>query len=167
MISALATKYYNTLFREYAICNLKHARSGKVGLRWRSEAEVLSGIGHLTCSSLRCEHHQPLPELAARFEDDPDSETPLVQVRLGEYEVPFVYEERGERKECLVKVVLCEEDGRRLVRGRRKAKEEKEARDREKESTEDGRDEASMRSLSRSRSRRESGRRSASPERRR
>lgn len=118
----LALKYYNSLFREFAIANLKHYKSGQIALRWRTEAEVLAGVGHLTCASLRCPHHAPLPALAAAFEDDPESEAPLVEAALDEYEVPFGYVEEGERKECLVKVVLCGEDGRRLMVGRRRAK---------------------------------------------
>jgi len=71
---------------------------------------------------MRCEHHTPLAALAAQFDEDPESEAPLVEVGLDEYEVPFGYVEDGERKECLVKVVLCGEDGRRLMLGRRRAK---------------------------------------------
>lgn len=31
----LATKYYDSLFREYAVCDLKHYKSGNVRLRFR------------------------------------------------------------------------------------------------------------------------------------
>ena len=174
----LALKYYNSLFREFAIANLKHYKSGQIALRWRTEAEVLSGVAHLTCASMRCPHHTPLPERAAEFEEDPESEQPLVRAQLEEYEVPFGYVEDGERKECLVKVVLCEEDGRRLMIGRRRAK--KESVGRELERREDGperskaegerRNDESNRSERRSSSRpgeSSSRRRSASPPRRR
>ncbi|GAA5893862.1 hypothetical protein JCM8208_001263 [Rhodotorula glutinis] len=128
----LAFKHYETLFKEYAIVNLKHYKSGAIALRWRTETEVLSGIGHLTCASLRCEYHEPSPSLLAALELDdgappaPDDETPLVSVRLEELEVPFGYDERGERKSVLVKVVLCRECAKKLRYGRRKAKEDRE-----------------------------------------
>lgn len=146
-----------TLFKEYAVVNLKHYKSGavrpspsrqrsrrllltllfpararpQIALRWRTETEVLSGIGHLTCASLRCEYHEPSPSLLAALElddapPDPDHETPLVPARLEELEVPFGYAERGERKSVLVKVVLCRECAKKLRYGRRKAKEDRE-----------------------------------------
>ncbi|GJN89886.1 hypothetical protein Rhopal_002875-T1 [Rhodotorula paludigena] len=128
----LAYKYYETLFKEFALVNLKHYRSGAVALRWRTEDEVLSGIGHLTCASLRCEYHEPSPAILAALEEDadvppdPDSTTPLVEVRLEEMQMPFGYVERGEKKTTLVKVVLCRECGKKLRYGRQKAKEERE-----------------------------------------
>jgi protein FRA10AC1 len=148
----LAVKYYDSLFREYALVNLKHYRSGavrpsslslsqfglrltrsalaQVALRWRTEPELLAGIGHLTCGSLRCSYHQPSPTLLAAFESDeaaglvdPDSTEPLVRCRLHEQEMQFGYVEEGERKSAVVKVVLCEECKRKLRKGREKAKE--------------------------------------------
>jgi protein FRA10AC1 len=174
----LALKYYNSLFREFAITNLKHYKSGQIALRWRTENEVLSGVGHLTCASMRCAHHAPLPERAAEFEDDPESEQPLVDVALHEYEVPFGYVEDGERRECLVKVVLCEEDGRRLMIGRRRAKRESEANEVARRDDAKERETAHERSKGTERSRGDRGsssrpitsssrRRSASPPRRR
>ncbi|KAJ7649920.1 folate-sensitive fragile site protein Fra10Ac1-domain-containing protein [Roridomyces roridus] len=38
----LATKYYDSLFREFAVCDLKHYKSGNFALRWRTEEEVLA-----------------------------------------------------------------------------------------------------------------------------
>ncbi|GAA5848803.1 hypothetical protein JCM9279_002950 [Rhodotorula babjevae] len=128
----LAFKHYETLFKEYAIVNLKHYKSGAIALRWRTEAEVLAGIGHLTCASLRCDYHEPSPSILVALELDdgappaPDDETPLVSARLEELEVPFGYDERGERKSVLVKVVLCRECAKKLRYGRRKAKEDRE-----------------------------------------
>ncbi|GAA5937377.1 FRA10AC1 family protein [Sporobolomyces koalae] len=128
----LAAKYYDSLFKEFAIVNLKHWRSGQIGLRWRTEDEVLSGIGHLTCASMRCDFHQPSPRVVASLEEehggviDPESTVPLVETRLEEAEMNFGYVEEGTKKNTLVKVVLCRECGKKLRRGRAKAKEERE-----------------------------------------
>ena len=32
-------KYYDKLFKEYAICELKYYKEGKIALRWRTEKE--------------------------------------------------------------------------------------------------------------------------------
>ncbi|GAA5991427.1 hypothetical protein JCM11641_005278 [Rhodosporidiobolus odoratus] len=133
----LSLKYYNSLFREFALVNLKHYKSGQIALRWRGESEVLSGIGHLTCASLRCKYHSPSPSLLSDSallslspsnEDEGEDETPLVPVALEEAEMQFGYVEEGEKKSCLVKVVLCRECGRKLRYGREKGRREREGR---------------------------------------
>ena len=78
-------------------------------LRWRSEEEVLSGAGEETCGNTRCTHHElsrslPLPPLQT-------------------IELPFAYEEHGEQKFALVKVVLCERCLKKLMWKREKEKE--------------------------------------------
>jgi len=124
----LAQKYYDTLFREFAVCDLKHYKSGNVcifpihqvsssphthtprvaqfALRWRTEAEVLSGAGENTCGNTRCKHH-----------NDQD-----VAVKLSTLELPFAYEEHGEPKSALVKVVLCPRCLKKLMWKRNKEK---------------------------------------------
>ncbi|GAA5882077.1 hypothetical protein JCM16303_005592 [Sporobolomyces ruberrimus] len=131
----LASKYYDSLFKEFAIVNLKHWRSGQIGLRWRTEDEVIQGTGHLTCASMRCSYHTPSQDLVSQAlldEDDPlivdpESSKPLVHTRLEETEMNFGYVEEGIKKSAVVKVVLCKECGRKLRRGREKAKEERES----------------------------------------
>lgn len=59
-------------------------QEGKLGLRWRTEAEVLSGKGQFTCGARGCHEGRG----------------------LATFEVPFGYTEAGERKEALVKVGL-------------------------------------------------------------
>lgn len=147
----LAVKYYNSLFRDYCVVNLKHFRSGRVGslyllnilevarltanseqiaLRWRSELEVLSSIGVLTCGSLRCTYHQPSlvnpsPSRSSRHAPEQDEEElPLVPTRLTSYQVPFQYVELGTQKEALVQVVLCRECGKKLSGSRRQERDE-------------------------------------------
>ncbi|GAA6004626.1 hypothetical protein JCM11491_002172 [Sporobolomyces phaffii] len=126
----LAAKYYDSLFKEFAIVNLKHWKSGQIGMRWRTEDEVLSGVGHVTCASMRCAYHHPDPRIVAETDDamiaaDPDAARPLVATRLEESETTFGYVERGEKKSALVKVVLCRECGKRLRRGRELANPER------------------------------------------
>ncbi|KAG6865979.1 hypothetical protein C0991_009981 [Blastosporella zonata] len=110
----LASKYYASLYREFAVCDLKHYKSGNFALRWRTESEVLSGAGETTCGNTRCEHHLPLPEYLRR---SAGPAPPLTTMEL-----PFAYEEHGENKSALVKVVLCPRCFDRLLWKRRKEK---------------------------------------------
>ncbi|KAJ7196859.1 folate-sensitive fragile site protein Fra10Ac1-domain-containing protein [Mycena pura] len=110
----LAAKYYDSLFREFAVCDLKHYKSGNFSLRWRTEAEVLSGAGETTCGNTRCRHHG---RAGGR------------RVALTTLELPFAYTEHGEAKSALVKVVLCEKCTGKLMWKRRKEKERLRAED--------------------------------------
>ena len=88
----MARRYYDELHKEYAICDLSRWRDGAVGLRWRTEAEVLRGKGERTCAARGC--------------DAADG--------LRSYELPFDYEERGEAKRALVKVRVCRACAKKL-----------------------------------------------------
>ena len=125
----VAQKYYSSLYREFAVCDLKHYKSGNVSstfqalgslkltidsrviifqfaLRWRTEAEVLLGAGETSCGNTRCVHHDvnaPMPSLST-------------------LELPFVYEEQGQTKSALVKVVMCERCVKKLMWKRQKDK---------------------------------------------
>lgn len=97
----LAKKYHDQLFKEYAICELKYYKEGKIALRWRTESEVVSGkgrkqaydrcprltlkVGQFACGSTRCD----------------------TTASLKSWEVNFAYVEDGVRKNELVKVRLC------------------------------------------------------------
>ncbi|KAJ7067299.1 folate-sensitive fragile site protein Fra10Ac1-domain-containing protein [Mycena amicta] len=111
----LAEKYYDSLFREFAVCDLKHYKSGNFSLRWRTETEVLSGAGEKTCGNTRCTHHDP------RYEDK------RKRGRLTTLELPFAYEEHGESKNALVKTVLCEKCLGKMMWKRNKEKEKERA----------------------------------------
>eukprot|EP00756_Hemistasia_phaeocysticola_P048435 Hpha_TRINITY_DN22858_c0_g1::TRINITY_DN22858_c0_g1_i1::g.84222::m.84222/K13121/FRA10AC1; protein FRA10AC1 len=91
----LAAVYHAKLFKEYALVNLVHFREGRVGMRWRTEAEVVSGLGQFSCGGL-------LPKPCG------------MRSRLSTLEVPFKYRERGEVEMALVKVRLCESCARKL-----------------------------------------------------
>ena len=79
-----------------------------MALRWRTEAEVLSGAGEETCGNTRCAYHEPQTERAL---------PPLTTL-----EVPFAYSEQGQAKSALVKLVLCERCSNKLLWKRRKEK---------------------------------------------
>jgi Folate-sensitive fragile site protein Fra10Ac1 len=81
----MALKYYQRLSKEYCICDLSRHREGAIGLRWRTEREVLSGKGQFECGALRCDTREGLHS----------------------YEVNFAYEESGATRNELVKCRLC------------------------------------------------------------
>eukprot|EP01132_Coremiostelium_polycephalum_P000804 gene804-999_t len=82
----IAKRYYDKLYKEYAIIDLSQYKKGMVGLRWRIESEVVSGRGQFTCANRKC----------------------LLKDQLKAYEVPFTYiEDQSGEKTALVKVVLC------------------------------------------------------------
>lgn len=82
----MSVRYYRKLFREYALADLSRYQEGKIGLRWRTESEVVAGKGQFICGNKRCE----------------------TQENLCSYELLFAYVEQGEKKRCLVKVRACE-----------------------------------------------------------
>ena len=88
----MAKSYYDKLFKEYALGDLTRYKTGEVGLRWRTEAEVLSGKGHFTCGSKHCQSTEGLTS----------------------FEVNFGYEEQGVHKQALVKLRLCVDCGLKL-----------------------------------------------------
>ncbi|KAJ3852583.1 folate-sensitive fragile site protein Fra10Ac1-domain-containing protein [Lentinula lateritia] len=109
----LASKYYSSLYREFAMCDLKHYKSGNFALRWRTEDEVLAGLGESTCGNTRCKHYT------------------LKKPALSTLELPFAYSEHGENRSALVKVVLCARCVDKLMWKRRQSKEKETEPDRE------------------------------------
>ncbi|GAB5591327.1 hypothetical protein Unana1_06227 [Umbelopsis nana] len=81
----IAKRYYDKLFKEYAICELKRYKEGKIAMRWRTENEVVLGKGQFECGSTRCNNIE----------------------NLKSWEVNFGYIENGEKKNELVKLRLC------------------------------------------------------------
>eukprot|EP00471_Norrisiella_sphaerica_P000294 CAMPEP_0184485224 /NCGR_PEP_ID=MMETSP0113_2-20130426/6866_1 /TAXON_ID=91329 /ORGANISM="Norrisiella sphaerica, Strain BC52" /LENGTH=270 /DNA_ID=CAMNT_0026866587 /DNA_START=178 /DNA_END=990 /DNA_ORIENTATION=+ len=83
----MAKKYYDKLFKEYCVGYLQKYKEGKIGMRWRTEAEVVRGKGQFICGSNSCDSTKDLKS----------------------YEVNFAYEEQGEQRQALVKLRVCPE----------------------------------------------------------
>ncbi|XP_024025849.1 protein FRA10AC1 [Morus notabilis] len=105
----LVKRYYDKLFKEYCIADMSYYKSGKIGLRWRTEKEVVSGKGQFICGNKHCDEKEG----------------------LASYEVNFSYFEAGENKQALVKLVACERCAEKLNYKKRKEKEQSEKRERE------------------------------------
>eukprot|EP00884_Botryococcus_braunii_P003073 jgi/Botrbrau1/12767/Bobra.0238s0006.1 len=99
----LAKLYYSRLFKEYAIADLSRYKEGKIGLRWRTEKEVVDGKGQFSCGGKTCDEKRG----------------------LASFEVPFSYREAGKAKQALVKVRVCPKHAARL--NYRKLKEQRKA----------------------------------------
>jgi len=92
--SALAERlvraYDAKLYREFALADLSRRDGrggGALGLRWRTERNVVSGKGQFVCGATR-------PACSGT-------------VGLRTYEVPFAWVERDEKRTALVKLRLC------------------------------------------------------------
>lgn len=81
----VARKYYDKLFKEYCIADLKRYKENKIALRWRIEKEVIDGKGQFICADVNC----------------------TAKDLLKSWEVNFAYIEHGEKKNALVKIRLC------------------------------------------------------------
>eukprot|EP00166_Cyanidium_caldarium_P006039 ctg_781.g357 len=82
----LARRHYDRLYKEYALVDLSKWRQGNVGLRWLTQTELLEGKGYSVCAELKCTTEEDIKAV----------------------EVPFVYDEVGNKKVTLVKVHLCQ-----------------------------------------------------------
>lgn len=84
----LAIRYYNRLFKEYALVDLTYYKINKIGMRWRTEKEVIEGKGQFSCGNIHC--------------------TVSNNHELCSFEVPFRYSNlQGKPVSTLVKVRLC------------------------------------------------------------
>ncbi|KAH8329168.1 hypothetical protein KR074_005209 [Drosophila pseudoananassae] len=110
----LSLRYYKKLFKEYCIADLSRYKENKIALRWRTEQEVVTGIGQFQCGSRRCEERSDLRS----------------------WEVNFKYVEKGVPLNALVKVRLCpthteqlnyRTKKREIKKQRRRAKEDRRA----------------------------------------
>uniref|UniRef100_A0A1A9WFZ0 Protein FRA10AC1 n=1 Tax=Glossina brevipalpis TaxID=37001 RepID=A0A1A9WFZ0_9MUSC len=88
----LARRYYDKLFKEYCIAELSRYKENKIALRWRTEAEVVEGVGQFQCGSRKCN----------------------IRDGLRTWEVNFAYQEQGDRKNALVKLRLCSDHSAQL-----------------------------------------------------
>ncbi|KAK6500918.1 hypothetical protein TWF506_003678 [Arthrobotrys conoides] len=118
----IAKKYYENLFREFALIDLSRWREGQVALRWRTKQEVLQGLGQFTCASLTCSRHAAAPTEESIDEFRLDDTRVNDKSEGGEvggletFEMNFGYVEKGVKKNALVKVCVCEKCARKLRR---------------------------------------------------
>lgn len=117
---AMAANYDRHLFKEYALADMSRYKRGQVGLRWRTEKEVVSGKGESECANLHCaESHG-----------------------LAAFEVNFAYMEGNPpvRKNTLVKLMLCPDCGYKLnykkLREKEAERKKREKKDKKKRSKE-------------------------------
>ena len=82
-------------------------------MRWRTEAEVVSGKGQFQCGSRKCRENE----------------------RLRTWEVDFAYKEDGERKNALVKVRLCPDCSYKLNYGHKRKEVKKRKRKRKRKAS--------------------------------
>ncbi|CZT62748.1 hypothetical protein PFMG_02361 [Plasmodium falciparum IGH-CR14] len=82
--NSLLQNYYKSICNKYVICDLSKYKETKIGLRWRTEEEIIKGKGHVICSSKKCNNTD-----------------------LNTYEFLFQYIEQGIKKETNVKVRAC------------------------------------------------------------
>ncbi|XP_064549098.1 protein FRA10AC1 [Drosophila montana] len=106
----LALRYYRKLFKEYCIADLTRYKENKIALRWRTEEEVVTGLGQFQCGSRHCGEREGLRS----------------------WEVNFKYIEKSVPQNALVKVRLCPEHTEQL-NYRTKKREHKRQRRREKD----------------------------------
>ena len=99
----MAHKYYKRLFKEYALADLSRYRERKIGLRWRTEREVVSGKGQFVCGNVAKKKGK-----AACEETE----------GLHSFEVNFAYVECDVRKNELVKVRLCKRCAKKMNHGK-------------------------------------------------
>ena len=100
----LSRKYYDKLYKEYALVDLSRYKEHAIGMRWRIEREVVAGKGQSICGEVSCKEMK----------------------NLETFEVPFAYKEQGESKSALVKVSLCPRCAKHMKKAQKKDKKKKE-----------------------------------------
>ncbi|KAF3942506.1 hypothetical protein ABW19_dt0207309 [Dactylella cylindrospora] len=157
----IAKKYYENLFREFALIDLSRWRDGQVALRWRTKQEVLQGIGQFTCASLTCPRHSRPEEKEERDEIDAfildaiPGDKNEDDAELETFEMNFGYVEKGVKKNALVKVCVCTRCARKLRKVKNPTKERKDKeRDKNRHSSSKYRSRSRSRSKDRDRHRR-------------
>merc|ERR1719369_2124347 len=81
----LAKRYHDKLFKEYVIIDLSRYKENQFGMRWRIEAEVVTGKGQFVCANKKCASVK----------------------KLRTWEVNFGYVEHNIKKNALIKCRLC------------------------------------------------------------
>ncbi|XP_028554722.1 protein FRA10AC1 isoform X3 [Dendrobium catenatum] len=117
----LVKRYYDKLFKEYCIADMSQYKKGKIGLRWRTEKEVISGKGAIYGANPKfCQLKSQCFNALASFTSNYFSKKFRQFIcgnrhcdekdGLGSYEVNFSYIEAEENKQALVKLVACKRE---------------------------------------------------------
>lgn len=124
--------YHRHLYKTHVIADLTQYKTSRIGLRWRTEEEVIIGKGVDTCGNKHCPSYDMAEDgnvsisqslvAQAALKVYNDTTCPSIQreddelnrlrelpygVGLCNYEVHFAYKEQGETKEELVNLRLC------------------------------------------------------------
>ncbi|XP_020553256.1 protein FRA10AC1 isoform X2 [Sesamum indicum] len=134
----LVKRYYDKLFKEYCIADMSQYKTGKIGLRWRTEKEVISGKVQLLLRMLVA--GSPFDSLRIKLDCTSLLSGQFVcgnkhcneKDDLSSYEVNFSYFEAGEHKQALVKLVACERCAAKLYYKKQKEKEQLKRKENEK-----------------------------------
>eukprot|EP00126_Sphaerothecum_destruens_P011240 Sdes_comp20882_c0_seq1m17890 len=92
----LSKKYYDKLYKEYCICDLSKVgkrdsclektplKKARIGLRWRTQKEVVQGKGQFICGHKTCSRQEGLSswEVNFRYRENETVENALVKIRL-------------------------------------------------------------------------------------
>ncbi|KAF6158584.1 hypothetical protein GIB67_040098, partial [Kingdonia uniflora] len=101
----------------YCIADMSFYKKGKIGLRWRTEKEVISGKGQFICGSKQCNEQDGLASYEA---SSCCNYLKLTTYSIHSLGVNFSYFEAGENKQALVKLVACNRCAEKLVYWKRK-----------------------------------------------
>ena len=112
----IVEQYNESLYREYVIAqfapssnsastsNTNHSAqkepARRMGLRWRTSEEVISGKGESICGVQGCMNTNTNTNISI--------DTPTMNKTLSLFELNFAYIENGKKKNALVKLVCCQ-----------------------------------------------------------
>ena len=101
----LAQKYYDNLFREFAVCDLKHYKSGNVTLLQILSQYTLTSYAYslLFVGEPKAGFWSPLAGENTCANTHFITPTRIRGVQLSTLELPFAYGEHGEHKSALVR----------------------------------------------------------------
>ncbi|KAF9665717.1 hypothetical protein SADUNF_Sadunf16G0152700 [Salix dunnii] len=99
---ARITKCFGTIGVPWKVATYARVHCAElIGLRWRTEKEVISGKGQFICGNKHCDVKDGLASYEASVYTSSNN---LISLKF----VNFSYFEAGENKQALVKLILCE-----------------------------------------------------------
>lgn len=86
----LALRYYRKLFKEYCIADLTRYKENKIALRWRTEEEVVTGLGQFQCGSRHCDQREGLRSWEVNFKYIEQGAPQNALVKVGEFALKWL-----------------------------------------------------------------------------